>query len=80
MNHNHGLKFRRTLFGLLTITATLAGMLSTIGCSGLQVAGNESGSEPVNTNEQREYMKAIRRCHKMGGSRIVKVMGELRCF
>ncbi|MEY4630920.1 MAG: hypothetical protein RIQ81_1040 [Pseudomonadota bacterium] len=49
-------------------------------CSSLQVAGNEDGSEPINSDEQRAYMKAVRRCHKMGGSRVVKVQGELRCF
>ena len=49
-------------------------------CQSLQVPGNEEGSDPINTDEQRAYMKAVRRCHKMGGSRVVKVQGELRCF
>lgn len=80
MNLNHGSKFSRAVCGALMAVASLAAVLTASGCSGLQVAGNETGSEPVNTDEQREYMKAIRRCHKIGGSRIVKVMGELRCF
>lgn len=80
MNLNYGPNLRRIVCGAITAVAALTAILTVQGCSGLQVAGNENGSEPVNTDEQREYMKAIRRCHKMGGSRIVKVMGELRCF
>ncbi len=54
--------------------------LTASACKTMQVAGNEDGSQPINEEEQREYMKSIRRCHKMGGTRIVKVQGELRCF
>jgi hypothetical protein len=57
-----------------------ASTLAVSACSTLQVAGNEEGSLPANENEQRDYMKAVRRCHKMGGSRVVKIQGELRCF
>jgi hypothetical protein len=68
--------FKNAVLGLFAVAALCA----TGACSSLQVAGNESGSEPINAEEQKEYMKAIRRCHKMGGSRIVKFQGELRCF
>jgi len=44
------------------------------------VAGNEGGSEPVNDKEALDYKKAIVRCYKTGGSRVVKIMGELRCY
>lgn len=38
------------------------------------------GSEPINPSESREYKRALLRCHKTGGSRIVKITGKLRCF
>ncbi len=44
------------------------------------VAGNEHGSEPINDKEALEYNKAVVRCYKTGGSRVVKIMGELRCY
>ena len=45
-----------------------------------KVAGNEKGSAPVNEQEALDYKKAITRCYKSGGNRIVKVMGELKCY
>lgn len=72
--------FLQSLLGLAAVVATSAMISVMTSCSSLQVISNEEGSEPINEVEQREYMKAIRRCHKMGGSRIVKVQGELRCF
>ena len=44
------------------------------------IAGNENGSEPINDKEALEYKKAIVRCYKTGGIRVVKIMGELRCY
>jgi len=44
------------------------------------VLGNEGGSTPVNDNEAAEYKKAIIRCYKTGGTRIVKIMGTLKCY
>jgi len=44
------------------------------------VRGNEGGSEPLNEQESLDYQKAVSRCLKTGGSRIVKVKGELRCY
>ena len=70
----------QSLLGLAALVMTSAMIPVMTSCSSLQVVSNEDGSEPINEVEQREYMKAIRRCHKMGGSRIVKVQGELRCF
>lgn len=52
-----------------------------VGCaSGGGVVGNEGGSQPINDQEGREYQKAINRCYKTGGTRIVKIEGKLRCF
>jgi hypothetical protein len=44
------------------------------------VAGNENGSEPINGSEANDYKKAVVRCYKTGGTRVVKIMGELRCY
>lgn len=57
-------------------------LLSTIGCSSGpgQVSGNENGSLPINAHEEVAYKKAVARCYKTGGSRIVKIDGKLRCF
>ena len=58
--------------------------LSSLACQsgggGTDIPGNEMGSEPVNDQEAVEYKKAIVRCYKTGGTRVVKVMGILRCY
>jgi len=59
---------------LLSIGLTFAS------CAGNSIPGNENGSEPINDQEATEYKKAIVRCYKTGGTRVVKVMGELRCY
>lgn len=37
-------------------------------------------SEPINEQEYNEYRKALTRCYKTGGSRIVKIKNYLRCY
>ena len=44
------------------------------------VPGNENGTQPVNQKESVEYQRAIVKCYKTGGTRIVKIQGELRCY
>ena len=44
------------------------------------VRGNDQGSPPVNETEAIEYQKSINRCTKTGGTRVVKIKGELRCY
>jgi len=44
------------------------------------VAGNENGTQPVNEQEGYELQKAVNRCHRTGGSRVVKIKGELKCY
>ncbi|MBP6217841.1 MAG: hypothetical protein KA436_04565 [Oligoflexales bacterium] len=41
---------------------------------------NAMGSDPLNGTEAQLYEQALIRCHKTGGSRIVKIQGRLRCF
>jgi hypothetical protein len=58
-------------------------VLSLVACStggGGGVSGNDNGSEPVNNNEALEYKKAVVRCYKTGGTRVVKIMGQLKCY
>ena len=65
------------MLGIIAIsTATLTGCETTSG----SVRGNEGGSEPLSDQEALDYQKAVSRCHKTGGSRIVKIKGELRCY
>lgn len=55
--------------------------MSLIGCQGGGgVAANEGGSEPINSGEELQYKKAVVRCYKTGGTRVVKIMGKLRCY
>jgi len=42
--------------------------------------GSDEGSNPVNSKEVIMYKQALIRCHKTGGTRIVKINGTLRCF
>lgn len=63
-----------------TLCLVFAAFLSTGCASGGSVAGNEGGSEPVNDKEAIEYKKAVVRCYKTGGTKVVKIMGELRCY
>ena len=74
---------------ILTARQVAAAMLAwiaftTVGCQGGggggNIPGNDHGSEPVNEEESVEYKKAIVRCYKTGGTRVVKVMGILRCY
>jgi hypothetical protein len=38
------------------------------------------GTEPINQKEQLQYQKSLLKCVKSGGSRIVKIEGDLRCY
>lgn len=42
-------------------------------------AGGES-SKPTNAEEETAYKRALLKCYKTGGSRIVKIEGKLRCY
>ncbi len=44
------------------------------------VAGNENGSQPTNPQEINEYKRAVHKCYKTGGTRVVKINGKLRCY
>ena len=40
----------------------------------------DASSEPISKSEETAYARAMHRCVKTGGSRVVKVSGNLRCF
>ena len=68
-----------TTIRLIAVACHVALTLATTACmSG--ITGNDSGSTPVNESEGNEYKKAVVRCYKTGGTRVVKIMGELRCY
>lgn len=64
----------------LLLGAALATTMLACAPGGGGVQGNERGSEPINEKEAVDYNKAVVRCYKTGGTRVVKIMGELRCY
>ncbi|RYZ53431.1 MAG: hypothetical protein EOP07_17835 [Proteobacteria bacterium] len=62
----------------------LVTMLSLTACAGgaggSSNSGNDNGSNPINAQEERDYKRAINKCYKTGGSRVVKVEGQLMCY
>jgi hypothetical protein len=35
---------------------------------------------PLNEQEEIDFKKALLRCYKTGGTRIVKIAGDLKCY
>jgi hypothetical protein len=70
------------LVGQLGLVVTLFLSVGLGGCvsSSLHVPGNDEGSKPLNDQEAMDYKRAILRCYKTGGTRVVKIEGNLRCF
>ena len=64
----------------LLLSAFIVLMSSSLLRCAYTVAGNDNGSEPINEQEQWEYQKAVNRCHRTGGTRVVKIKGELKCY
>ena len=51
------------------------------GCvSGGMYLHNDNGSEPMNETERLLYKRAVLKCYKTGGNRVVKIQGELKCY
>lgn len=69
---------RSMAFALILCTQSF--MLACAGGGGSGLTGNTGGSEPVNPSEENEYKRAILKCHKTGGSRVVKIEGQLKCY
>jgi hypothetical protein len=64
----------------LTLGVVLGAAALTSACQTGGVAGNDKGSAPINAEEANDYKKAVNRCYKTGGTRVVKIMGQLRCY
>lgn len=63
----------------------ISGLLLIVFLSSCQTGGGsgstgEGSSTPANEAESQDYQKAINRCVRTGGSRVVKIMGELKCY
>jgi len=73
---------RTLVFGPMMIVCLALGACQSGGGGGGSegVSGNEGGSEPVNPTEERAYKRAILKCYKTGGSRVVKIEGQLMCY
>ncbi len=65
---------------LFAIVTMLSACANSAVWNGGGVAGNEGGSDPVNEQEAFEFQKAVNRCHRTGGTRVVKIKGELKCY
>ncbi len=56
------------------------GLQACAGGGGGGPSGNDGGSEPINSSEDRDYKRAVLKCYKTGGSRVVKIEGRLMCY
>lgn len=67
---------------ILQVGFILASLYGCAGSGGSLMTGgySKASSEPINRREEIHYKQALIRCHKTGGSRIVKINGILRCF
>jgi hypothetical protein len=70
--------FKQSLFGI-SLMLTLVACQSANSFNGLDIH-NDLGSQPVNKQEAIEYKRAVIKCYKNGGSRVVKIEGQLRCY
>lgn len=74
----------RFILVLPLLTSFCLSMQSCAGGSGSggggSVSGNDNGSAPINAEEERAYKRAVVKCYKTGGSRVVKVEGRLQCY
>ena len=65
---------------MLKIFTFLSFIIFSISCQGGGDAPGIGSSGAVNPKEKLEYKRALLNCYKSGGSRIVKIKSQLRCF
>jgi hypothetical protein len=68
------------MLSILRILAVTFICAFAIQCQSGGVRGNDGGSDPINDKEEVRYRSALLKCYKTGGSRIVKIEGQLRCY
>ena len=78
---SHKTSNHRGMTRSMILWARSLALVSMVGASGCQTSDLGAGStEPLNEAEKVEYHRALNRCLKSGGSRIVKVLNQLRCY
>lgn len=70
----------RTMFILVFLVSAWMQACAGGAGGGGSLSGNEGGSEPINSTEERDYKRAVLKCYKTGGSRVVKIEGRLMCY
>lgn len=73
----------RNNFKSIQLYLFASSVLVWIGCAGTGgsgLSGNDGGSSPNNAKEEISYKKALLKCYKTGGHRVVKIEGRLRCY
>ncbi len=58
----------------------VTGVYLTASCRSFHVEGNQGGSLPINEHEFHQMQREVQSCHRAGGTRVVKITGNLRCF
>ena len=58
----------------------VTGVSLTASCRSFHVEGNQGGSLPINEHEFHQMQREVQSCHRAGGTRVVKITGNLRCF
>ena len=76
----HWMKSNFIFLALLTLISGLSACQTGSQSAAYSVTGNEGGSEALNPQEGYELQKAVNRCHRTGGTRVVKIKGELKCY
>lgn len=71
--------FSAYLSSVISIGALTVSCQSSSSFNGLDIH-NDLGSQPVNQKEALDYKRSVIKCYKNGGSRVVKIEGELRCY
>jgi hypothetical protein len=68
----------RGSLGIWACALVILGSLHLAACQSNDLG--TGSTEPLNDSEKVEYHRALNRCLKSGGSRIVKVLNQLRCY
>ncbi|MES2745912.1 MAG: hypothetical protein V4655_10825 [Bdellovibrionota bacterium] len=74
------MKFLSSLSLIALLSLSLNACAGGVGSSSTTSQSNDGGSSPINAREEIAYKRAINKCYKTGGSRVVKVEGQLMCY
>jgi hypothetical protein len=68
------------LVKIFTHTILVTGVFLTASCRSFHIEGNQGGSLPINEHEFHQMQREVQSCHRAGGTRVVKITGNMRCF